>query len=298
VAIQSAAGTALDPIFRCITFLGYRYAFLLLLPCLYWCVGKRRALHIALVLLLSAYLNEALKHIFQIPRPFVLSSAVQAKVTATGYAFPSGHAQIAATIWPWMARTFRKRWMTPLAVALVLLISFSRAYLGVHYPQDIIAGMGVGLILVGLFSWLLPHLEAWSARSSFGLQLASALLLPVVLVALLPTEDTLRIAPALAGLGAGYLLERRWIDFGNGPSLGQAAGRMAVGLALLAGVFFGLKAALPSDGVQTWVSTSRALRYALVGLTATLLAPWLFVRLNLARAGAACPEAPSQASEP
>jgi len=286
VAIQTATGHLLDPLFRAITFLGEQYAFLVLLPCLFWCLDKRQGLRTALLLLFSAYLNSGLKQVFQVPRPFLVSSAVQSKVTATGYAFPSGHAQLAATLWPWLALVSRKRWMALVAVALVLLISFSRVYLGVHYPQDIVVGIVVGLILVLTYSRLQPHLDAWLGACRLGPGLVGAIALPMATLLLIRTDDALMTAPCLAGLGTGYLLERRWIDFRSSPGFAPAAGRLAVGLMALGGVFCGLKALLPTEGLPALVAVFRGLRYACVGFAATLPIPWLFVHFDLATAQA------------
>ena len=284
VAIQAASGQMLDSVFRAITFLGDQYAFLVLVVCLCWCVDKRYGLRTALLLLFSACVNGGLKEVLQIPRPSLVSSVVQPKVTALGYAFPSGHAQLAATLWPWLARTLRNRWMTLAAVGLVPLIAFSRVYLGVHYPQDVLAGMAVGLVLVYLYSWLQPRLEAWTATRILILQLAGAIVLPLVMILPLRTDDALAGALGVAGLGIGYLLERRWIDFRGSPGFLRSLGRVAVGLVVLAGIFLGLKAAFPSEGTPSLVQTLLALRFACVGLATTLVIPWVFVRLNLATA--------------
>jgi len=284
VAIQAASGPMLDSMFRAITFLGDQYAFLVLVVCLCWCVDKRYGLRTALLLLFSAWVNGGLKEVLQIPRPFLVSSVVQPKVTALGYAFPSGHAQLAATLWPWLARTLRNRWMILGAVALVPLIAFSRVYLGVHYPQDVLAGMAVGLVLVYLYSWLQPRLEAWTATRTLILQLAGAIVLPLAMILPLRTDDALAGALGLAGLGIGYLLERRWIDFRGNPGFVRSVGRLAVGLTVLAGIFMGLDTAFPPDKMSKLLQTFLALRFACVGLAATLAIPWLFVRLNLATA--------------
>jgi len=288
VAVQRATGNALDPLFQAITSLGDQYALLLLLPALLWCLDKRRGLQMALLVLLSAYLNSALKYLFQIPRPFAVSPAVQPKVTAPGYAFPSGHAQVAATVWPTLARSFGPWWTILPAAALVLLISFSRVYLGVHYPQDVVAGMAVGTLLTLLYLRLQPSLEARLAELSIVLQVALAAALALVMILLLPTEEALQAAPVLVGLVAGHLLEERWIDFRPTPGALRSVERLALGLAVLAGVFWGLRALLPSEGVPELVGLLSALPYACVGLGATLLMPWLFVRLGLATAEAGC----------
>ena len=82
-----------------------------------------------------------------------------AVVAADGYSFPSGHAMGITTAallsaWAldhWIIRSTRTRiatWTT--AVIIIAVVGFSRIYLGVHYPSDVIAGWLLGLIWVGV----------------------------------------------------------------------------------------------------------------------------------------------------
>lgn len=287
VDLQSVTGGLLDTVFRAITYLGQEHFLLVLMPFVFWAVDKPRGARLVVVFLLSEYLNVALKHAFALERPFVVSEQVRAKVVITGYSFPSGHAQGAATIWPSLAHIFQKRWLRVLAVILVVLIAFSRVYLGVHYPQDVIAGVLVGLLVVAVYFRVEPVLEAWVARQSLAWQLIGAVLLPGCLMLLVPAEAVFTVGGCMAGLGVGYALETRWLDFRPRPGMCRAAGRVVAGLVVVGVVYVGLKELFPSQGLPPIVGAFRALRYACVGLAAVLLAPWVFVTLGLATAGAA-----------
>ncbi len=79
-------------------------------------------------------------------RPFDVNRAVQLLIKRpTDYSFPSGHtaASFAATFALYFSR--RRLWIP--AFVLALLISFSRLYLYVHYPSDILAGILVGALM-------------------------------------------------------------------------------------------------------------------------------------------------------
>jgi undecaprenyl-diphosphatase len=113
----------------------------------------RRGALLAVVLLLgAALLNWLLKFSF-------------ARVRPTSYfdyplpdspSFPSGHALYAASLFGGLAVLVTARmtnrglqllvWL--LAVSLILLVGFSRVYLGVHYPSDVLAGYAIGVIWV------------------------------------------------------------------------------------------------------------------------------------------------------
>ena len=75
--------------------------------------------------------------------------------------FPSGHtcaAFAAASAW---CRTLPRRWMKVTAVVLAALMGFSRLYVGVHFPSDVLAGMAVGLLCGWLACLLWRQVPAW-----------------------------------------------------------------------------------------------------------------------------------------
>jgi membrane-associated phospholipid phosphatase len=106
-------------------------------------------------------LNVGLKNSFQRPRPAWEDPLIQLST----YSFPSGHA-VGSTVFYGMlcalvfAHTRSRLWRTvaaTVAVAMVLLVCFSRIYLGAHYPTDVIAGIAVGTVWVLLFlRWARP----------------------------------------------------------------------------------------------------------------------------------------------
>ncbi len=287
VSIQTAAGTSLDGFFRLITSLGADAFLLVLLLPLLWCTNKQAMLRLIVLFLFSGYLNAVIKEILAIPRPFVVSAAVQAKTTATGYSFPSGHAQTAATLWPTLALTFRRRWLTVLAIVLVILISFSRVYLGVHYPQDIIAGIVLGLLIVWLSRKVGPLLEGWFVHRSLGVQLALAVAVPLLAMLSVPSVDALTAAGTMMGLGVGAILERQWLDFEPIRRWPTLIAQVLVGLAVVGAIYLGLSVLAVGDGQALLAAAWRVTRYACLGLGGALVCPWLFVRLGLARRGQA-----------
>lgn len=107
----------------------------------------RRTVFLMLLALFFSFLlgEEILKHIFQRPRPFLSLEGVNLLVTMPGsFSFPSGHAANAFASSLVVARKIpRLAWPVLL---LALTMAFSRVYVGVHYPLDVLGGVLVGIL--------------------------------------------------------------------------------------------------------------------------------------------------------
>jgi membrane-associated phospholipid phosphatase len=273
-SVQALGSPLLDALFKAITLLGDEKIALFVVPFLYWALDKALALRMGFLYLGSAYVNTVLKAVFAVPRPS--PSAVRVIVPAEGYSFPSGHAQTTATVWGYLASQVRKAWFWAVTAVLIALVGLSRVYLGVHYPQDVIVGTLIGLMLVGVYNWLLGS-YAGRIRISFPAKLAVALAVPLILLALHAEADTGSSMGTLLGLGVGVSLEGEHVRFSSAGPWSKRIARFLAGLAVLLGLYFGLKGALP-EGLLF-----RTTRYALIGLWASLGAPWMFVKLGLAQ---------------
>ena len=116
---------------------------------------------------LAPVVNLGIKELVERPRPDMDLWLVM----ETGFAFPSGHAVFAAAFfgalmvplvrWPCLARRPVLRLALQAALALLILaVGFSRVYLGVHWPSDVIAGFLFG----GLYLLLLASVRHWLER--------------------------------------------------------------------------------------------------------------------------------------
>ena len=146
----------------------FAVAFLIIIPVfIYWCVDKKKGLYTFLAMALSIPLNSLIKVTACINRPWIRDPRITpvegALKEATGYSFPSGHSVTAAAIYGAVAVSFRKKAVVIVSVILIILTCFSRNYLGVHTPQDVIVGLLLGLgCLYGcarLFGYLDQHPE-------------------------------------------------------------------------------------------------------------------------------------------
>jgi membrane-associated phospholipid phosphatase len=280
--IQLVHGPALDAVFKAVTFLGEETFFLILVPLIFWCVDFAVGVRMAFIFLLSPYLNAVLKDLFAHPRPFQLDPTVQLHdVGVGGYGLPSGHSQNAVVLWGSIAAGFRKTWLWVLAIVLVVLIGFSRVYLGVHFPTDVLGGWAVGAVLLALYVALGPRIEAWLKRIGLVWQLVLAIVVPLALLLVHPTADTATPTAVLMGMGVGLVLTQRVARFSTAGPPWQCVLRYLVGVVGLFVFYVGLKLVFPAEGEPLYFLL-RVVRYALVGLWAGLGAPWTFLRLRLA----------------
>ena len=110
--------------------------------------------------------NVLLKHLVGRTRPWlVLEGLVPLVVEDDPNSFPSGHTCAAFACCVTWARCTGKRWLRCLCIAAALLMGFSRLYVGVHFPSDVLAGCAVGC-LCALLAWAVQGWAepAWRRR--------------------------------------------------------------------------------------------------------------------------------------
>jgi membrane-associated phospholipid phosphatase len=141
---QGLAGDALDRLSLFFSAVGYQWGVvpfdIALIAVLAWRGQLREGLFAGLAIVGSALLNLATKQIFARDRPSLWESIAP----ETTFSFPSGHAMGSATLaWVLLLLVWHTRWRWPVAMmaaAFAGAVAFSRVYLGVHYPSDILAG--------------------------------------------------------------------------------------------------------------------------------------------------------------
>jgi membrane-associated phospholipid phosphatase len=271
----------LDLPFKALTFMGEEEFFLLILPLIYWCLDRRHGARLTVLFLLSAYLNSAAKVLAGQPRPFEYDVRVRQLVEAVGGGLPSGHTQNAIAVWGYLAVAFRRTWLWVMAGLLMVFIPLSRIYLGVHFPTDLLGGYLIGVALLLLYLWLEPAAEVWIRGASPAWQLGVALAMPLLMMLLFPSEDGITTGAVLMGMGIGFVLECRWIGFESGGVWWKQVLRFTLGVAVLIGLWMGLRIAFASAEPALLF---RFIRYSLMGFWSGLGAPWVFVRLRLAEA--------------
>lgn len=147
----------LTPIFTFITHLGDKGSIWIVLALLLLIPKKTRKVGFAslLALLFSLIVNNGIiKNLVARPRPYTVIDGLQRIIEAQkDFSFPSGHTAssfAAATV---MYRELPKRYGIP-AILFACLMAFSRLYVGVHYPSDVLAAVVSGVLLGILAGWV------------------------------------------------------------------------------------------------------------------------------------------------
>lgn len=149
---QSIRTPVLDAIMSLVTHLGEETFFMLAALVVFWCVDKRRGYFLLTVGFVGTLINQWLKIVCRVPRPWVkdpnFSIVEAARAEATGYSFPSGHTQSAVGYLGGIARFADRLWLRILCIVLAVLTAISRMYLGVHTPMDVCVSVVIAVILI------------------------------------------------------------------------------------------------------------------------------------------------------
>lgn len=316
---QSFAFDELTAFMQLITALGYLEFFMGFLIILLLGIDFKKAFVLFMVLMWTAAITFFFKDYFNLPRPFHVDNTIKlfdkklpdnavfnfSKRGARGFigkldddvlattrqaeglqnGFPSGHSSIAIAFWGAIILLFRKKWVTAIAVALMILIPISRLYLGVHFLADVLGGITLGAIILGVFYQIIlkpQKLQAYLQRDhySFGLNTPTTLLiLPPLLLLLILSEEVYILLAFMLGFGLGFLLlAQKGLPSSEGTVV-ERIGRTVLGALIFAGVGFVLSQIAEKTGLEdvVWFDF---LRNMLSGLALIWLGTVLSIRLG------------------
>jgi undecaprenyl-diphosphatase len=211
-----------------------------------------------------------------------------ARAEATGYSFPSGHTQNVAGTYGAIAAFKPKKWKTALCVTIILLVSFSRMYLGVHTPLDVGVSLLVALGLVLLlrpvfateenFKKYMPWVVVCSVVLSVGFLAYVLRLSGVSFLDAHNYQSGLKNACTLLGCTAGlvvvYFLDSKFINFKTEGRWYAQIIKLLLGLGGVLAIKSGLSASLTALFGNELVA--RAVRYFLIVVFAGAVWPLTF----------------------
>ena len=283
------------------TWLGELNTAIVILALIYWCVSKDFGTYLLMGWSGNRLVNGMLKVTVCAYRPWIRDARVlpygDSITTATGYSFPSGHTMNAATIFGGGAvRKDIPRALRPMLGLLVLFVAFSRNYLGVHTPQDVLVGIAAGTLVmyltVKLMHWIKVHPEKDILVVCIGVGLA-VLVAIYAAVKPYPTDtdaagrvivegakmanDTFKGVGWSVGFLTGWILERRFVQFSTDIPMMKRITRLTYGLLtyyVVSLIFVPLVKAWISGAPGTFVSCYLQMLYV------AFIFPWLLKRFE------------------
>lgn len=278
--LQSFSNKYLDFLMQFVTALGYQEFLMILIAFLIFGLHFKKGFLMLQILLWTGVFTFFFKQYFALPRPFHVDSTLQlleslnhgigmgdilfskqGAITFFGliptevvsyyrglgefsYGFPSGHTSVAVTVWGGLAILFRKRWLTYLSIALIILIPFSRLYLGVHFIADVLGGYTLGgIILFAFYHFVLKtsKLHPYLKKDTYQMNLKMAIFIfsPLVLIPFMPYR-----AAAIPPFLFGFNLVFYWLSRNGLPINTRSWSSIIGSTVLFLGIFGGLEALL------------------------------------------------------
>ena len=282
-----------DTLFSLVTRIGEETIAMIVICVFFWCINKRTAYIIGIAYFLSGLTVQVMKICFRIERPWVIDPAfrpVQSAIgNATGYSFPSGHTQSATTLFCSLGAQTKKKPLKAACLLAVVLVAFSRMYLGVHTLLDVAAAFFMSLLFVFLTVKTLADDSGNRKRElvlSLFIVLYSCAAIAIAMssfyggkIEQIYLSDCLKAAGAGVGFAAGMYVERIYINFSvSGKNVLWQVLKFILGIAGVLLIKEGLKLIL---GDSLAVDT---VRYFLIVIWVTALFPLIIKRYFTAKA--------------
>lgn len=307
-SLREGSPDFVETFFEKLSLIGDGPALVALVLVVYWCVDKRAGQFSFMAFGAGNFVSQLVKNIACVYRPWIRDAGIVpaegAIEGAGGYSFPSGHTCGTATSlgsFAWLARK-RRRWVTAVCVIVILLMCFSRNFLGVHTPQDVLAGLLVAVVMIALVQAFFNWIDRYDAlmpghRKDIAVMAVvwTACIASVAVVLLKPypmdyvggvllvdpvsmQKGSFEAAGICMGLSLAWVLERRLVGFTTeGLDLRTRVIRLVVGVAIVGITYVATDIAFKAVMPYNW---AKLCAMFLVVLMAVFVAPLAFGKIE------------------
>ena len=267
--VESIRSPVLSIFFENISLAGYPTFLILFISFGYFYWSPSRFSRVAMLLFISAFINAFLKDFFQDPRPDI-QLMLDPKV-GTSYGWPSGHAQIAVTLWGLLAYELKNKWITIGALTLIALIAFSRMYLGVHDFGDVFSGLVIGsfILLIWHYAIIYKFYEKFNELTWVFIILSFQLLIYLIY----PAHDGHEISIWFLGVMSGWYIGSSQIILANSQIM-----KLLLSLISLVGVFFAMVFTTQLESSLELIGIISILYSYSLGLFFSIFVTWVIPR--------------------
>ena len=290
--LENLRNPMLDAFFSTVTHLGEETFFILLGLIFFWCIDKKQGYYLLSIGFIGTVLNQFLKLLFRVPRPWVKDKNFpiieSARAEATGYSFPSGHTQSSVGVFGGIARWNKNKIFRIICILICILVPLSRMYLGVHTPADVLVSLGIALVLIFVLYPIIKN--CFESKKTMRILFSVMLLLSLGFLAFVSfykfpagtdmdnlthgTENAYKMLGCTLGIFIAYEIDDRFIKFETDGTLPAQILKFVIGLIPLLAIKEGLKA--PFEIIFGGNYIGHGIRYLLLVIFAGCLWPLTF----------------------
>ena len=287
--LESIRMPVLNEFMLAITYLGDEIAFLVTAMIVFWCVDKHQGYYVLSVGFIGTLANQFMKLWFRIPRPWIrdenFTILEQAKEGAGGYSFPSGHTQSSVGTFGSIAATTGNKIIRIVCIVVMILVPFSRMYIGVHTPADVLVAATMAIALIFVLRPVVLEKNGKYNPVLLGIMTVLAVAY-LCFVSFYPfpadidahnlesgTKNAYTLLGSLLGMLVVYYVDEKWLKFSTKAIWWAQVLKVGIGLLLVLAIKEGTRSIL---NLVLGELAGRAARYFLMVIVAGIVWPLSF----------------------
>ncbi len=245
IALAQERSPYLNPFFLFLNYFDTIYFGLVLIPLVWIGFSSRWGIRLYYIFLCSSLINSLAKFLVGWPRPCTDMPDI-GLLCFPSFGFPSGGAQTAMLMGALLIYYWKNKWAWMVGGAYILLISFSRLYLGVHYPIDILGGWTIAFGLFYLFIRTIDPIEKYLQAQSLIYTCALAMIVPLLMLLFVSLSPKCNRCDAIA-LPIGMFISFKYHLYLKAPkSIWEGGFRGGVAAIVAVALYLLLKDSYPS----------------------------------------------------